>query len=272
MRSIFVTHQGKEQLVVRAGAGAGTHTVGNWADLIAKMSDLIDKNTVASVRDFIEPRFSTTTPNDSLIGRVALMGTLKNYFKYGVSMMCGIPQVTLMGTIEDWTTLRAKINELGDRFASNQPQLGWWRDILLPIADKFIDSYNGNPDEAFWQSCANHVSYGSGPRYVSGWAIAFSPFHEGKWRLKDPKEIIKSGNYGEVDDKELQKSATVEVGFKVDDNGYKYEAYFYAGSIVNTYQADTNTIRPSFDFAMFKVPDGTVKDEIDWEKPNRLWR
>ena len=166
------------------------------------------------------------------------------------------------------TTLREKINELGDQFATNQPQLGWWRDILLPIADKFIDSYNGNPDEAFWQSCANHVSYGSGPRYVSGWAIAFSPFHEGNWRLKDPKDIIKSGDYGRVDDDELQKSATVEVGLKVDDNGNEYDAYFYAGSIVNTYQVDTNIIRPSFDFAMFKVPNGTVKDGIDWAKPN----
>ena len=35
---------------------------------------------------------------------------------------------------------------------------------------------------------------------------------------------------------------------------------------VNVYQDDTNTIRPNFDFAMFKVPDGTVKDKIDWNK------
>ena len=50
-----------------------------------------------------------------------------------------------MGIIEGWTNLREKINELGDQFAANQPQLGWWRDILLPIADNLltvtIDSY-----------------------------------------------------------------------------------------------------------------------------------
>jgi len=266
MRSIFVTHQEKEQLLVNAPPGA--HTVGYWAGIIKQFSDLINKNTIASIRDFIEPRFTTTTPNDSLIGRVALMGTLKNYFKYGGVSMCGIPQVTLRGTIEDWTTLRDKIDELGNRFAVSQPQLGWWRDILLPIANKFIDSYNGNPNEDFWQSCANWKSYDSGPRYVSGWAIAFSPFHKGNWRLNDPEEILKSGEYGRVEDGELQTSATVEVGLKVNDNGKEYDAYFYAGSIVNTYQADTNTIRPSFDFAMFKVPNGTVTDVIDWMKPN----
>ena len=266
MRSIFVIHQGKKKLVVNALSGE--HTVGNWAGIIQQFSDLIDQNTVASVRDFIEPRFTTTTANDSLIGRVALMGALKNYFSYGVQCCCGIPQVTLMGTAEDWAKLKNKIVELGDRFAENQPQLGWWRDILLPIADQFIASYNGKPNEAFWQSCANHISGGSGPRYVSGWAIAFSPFDKGQWRLKDPIEILKTGKYGQINDNEIQKSATVEVGFKVNDNGYEYDAYFYAGGIVNVYQDDTNTIRPNFDFAMFKVPDGTVKDKIDWNKPN----
>ena len=99
MRSIFVIHQGKKKLVVNALSGE--HTVGNWAGIIQQFSDLIDQNTVASVRDFIEPRFTTTTANDSLIGRVALMGALKNYFSYGVHCLCGIPQVTLMGTAED---------------------------------------------------------------------------------------------------------------------------------------------------------------------------
>jgi hypothetical protein len=46
----------------------------------------------------------------------------------------------------------------------------------------------------------------------------------------------------------------------------EYEAYFYAGRIVNSYQEDINTIQPSYDFAMYKGPDGTVKDEIDWKK------
>lgn len=81
------------------------------------------------------------------------------------------------------------------------------------------------------------------------------------------KQIVNSGNYGSVFEYQFQKSATVEVaGFKVNKNGKEYEAYFYAGRIVNSYQEDTNTIRPSYDFAMYKVPNGTVKDEIDWKK------
>ncbi|XP_012559505.2 uncharacterized protein LOC105845858 [Hydra vulgaris] len=262
MRHLFVTHKDKMQLVV--SGPPGNNSAEYWADLIKNMSDMIDANTNQSVRDFIEPQFTTTTPNDSLVGRVALMGTLKNYFSYGFCMLCGIPQVTLLGTINDWVKLKEKIVELGNRFAENQPQIGWWRDILLPIADQFIASYNGNPNEEFWQSCANHLSYRSGSNAISGWVLAFSPFSNGKWRLKDPKDILESGCYGSIDIDCFSTSAKVEVGFQVNDNGYVYDAYFYAGGIVNTYQEDTNTIRPSFDFAMFKVPNGTVKDKINW--------
>jgi len=37
---------------------------------------------------------------------------------------------------------------------------------------------------------------------------------------------------------------------------------------VNIYHKSTNILRPSFDFAMFRVPDGTVKDQIDWNVPD----
>ena len=73
-------------------------------------------------------------------------------------------------------------------------------------------------------------------------------------------------NNGKVDYSELQRTA-MKVKGKVNDNGNSYDAYFYAGGIVNTYQQDTNSISPSFDFALFKVPFGTVKDTIDWTKP-----
>ncbi|XP_047131446.1 uncharacterized protein LOC105845175 [Hydra vulgaris] len=267
MRNLFVNHEGKKVLTVISDVGG--NTVNDWAGLIKKISNLIVENTEANLRDFIEPQFSTTTPNDSLIARVALMGTVKNYFSYHFLLVCGIPQVTLMGTIGDWINLKEKIVELGKRFAENQPELGWWSNILVPIADKFIESYNGNPNENFWQSCVDfHAERGSPscinpnnewkPSYLTGWALAFSPFFKGHWRLNKPEEILKSGFYGEVLERE-SKLSVVKVDFKVNEKN----GCFYAGSIVNTYQKNTNTIRPNFDFAMFMVPfEGIVKNKF----------
>lgn len=262
MRKEFVTFEGKKDLVVHTVTVA--HSVDNWTGIIRKFSDLINDNTSAGVRDFLEPRFSTTTENDSLIARVAMMGALKHYFAYGACCECGIPSVTLKGTLEDWAALRKKVVQMGEMYGTAQPQIGSWTNILLPIMDQFIASYNGNVDEAFWQSCAVYKSYGSGPSFISGWACAFSPFEKGNWRLKSPADILKTGNYGEIDNSKIQTSATVEVEVKINDNGYEYDTMMYAGGIVNTYQSNTNTIRPSFDFAMFKVPDGTIKDKVNW--------
>lgn len=65
--------------------------------------------------------------------------------------------------------------------------------------------------------------------------------------------------YGQVKIAELKARANVEVHLKFNDNGIEYDAYFYAGSIVNT----TNTLRSSFDFALFEVPTGIVSHEIN---------
>ena len=43
-----------------------------------------------------------------------MMGALKNYFEYKVYFLCGIPYITLEGTIDDWKKIRQKIEKLKD--------------------------------------------------------------------------------------------------------------------------------------------------------------
>jgi len=258
MRKLFVKHEGKKQLVVQS-------SIEDWPMIIKLFSDMIDENTIGSVRDWVEPNFTTTTSNDKLIGRVALMGCLKQFFAYACCLDCGIPEVTLMGELEDWIKLKDKIQRLEEYGVnSNQEPLVWWKQILTPIIDEFISSYQGNVNEKFWQSCSKEIAYGSGSTAVTGWIAAFTPFYKGKWRINTPNDILQSGKYGMLDTGDFVTGTTVEVPLKINDNGHIYDAFFYAGGMVNTYDIETNMIRPSFDFAMFKMPDGTVKDNIDW--------
>ena len=62
-----------------------------------------------------------------------------------------------------------------------------WVSALLPIIDKFIDTYNGDVDKDFWDMCIKCVpSEGSGGLYdggysadngLCGWVLNFFPYN-----------------------------------------------------------------------------------------------
>ena len=63
--------------------------------------------------DAIVANFTTTTPAAKAASEITLMAAMKNYFSYGMMTLCGIPDITLLGTLEDWTALRAQAEHLG---------------------------------------------------------------------------------------------------------------------------------------------------------------
>ncbi|CAN0540206.1 unnamed protein product, partial [Ectocarpus sp. 8 AP-2014] len=62
--------------------------------------------------DWFRPGFSTTTETDEVCAAATAMATLQAYFEYTMCLTCGIPWVTLMGTVEDWKLLREKIERM----------------------------------------------------------------------------------------------------------------------------------------------------------------
>jgi hypothetical protein len=111
MRDLFVAHEGKMQLIWEING----YDVTKWPEYVAGLSSLAAEKTKTDVREWIEPRFSTTTDKDLFIGRVALLGTLKRYFAYAVHERCGLPCVTLEGSVEDWREVRRRADRLLER-------------------------------------------------------------------------------------------------------------------------------------------------------------
>ena len=54
------------------------------------------------------------TPNNEVAAAAVAMRTLQEYFIYAVGFICGILQVTLEVTAEDWGLFRVKIERLAD--------------------------------------------------------------------------------------------------------------------------------------------------------------
>jgi hypothetical protein len=184
------------------------------------------------MKDWMEPGFSTTTDDDKTVSHIALMGSMKKYFNYIWILACGLREVTLMGTLEDWVKIKEKIKRLKN---FGQEVLSQWSDILDNIIDEFICLYKGVPDEDFWQRICTEIGGGSGPSSFNGWFLALSPFNKrGRYHLNSLATIKKTNNYGNVEYADIVTGA-VDVEVTLYDHGIKRMLIIYGGLLQSTY-------------------------------------
>jgi len=216
------------------------------------MSEQIAQNTKADIQAWIEPNFSTTTSLIRTVGSIVLMGAMQKYFSYGFELCCGLPAVTMLGTLDDWQNIRQRIDRLLD---FNQKELSKWHQVLVPILDEFVQSYSGNVNKDFWNRIAHKTGGGSGPRYLSGWIVAFIPWDEhDRYVLKDWNDIKKNNCYGKVNVNDVPTSA-VSVPVVINDNGTEYNTTFYAGHLYCTRGPFPTSIQPYLGWLMVHKKD-----------------
>jgi hypothetical protein len=83
--------------------------------------------------------------------------------------ICGIPKITVTGSVEDWKRIRARVEVLGTY------RIGWWVSRLLPILDEFLKTVEGKPNVEFWQAiCKPKQAYGD--KAITGWIADLFPY------------------------------------------------------------------------------------------------
>ncbi len=128
----------------------------------------MNKNVKNEVVALLTPTFSTTTNIESFLSCVTIMSTFKKYFEFDYSIACcGIRNVHFMGTLDDWKILRQKTEQLKSFVLSSNKYGGGFDtyiDGLLPILERFIQTYQGNIDHQFRNTVMDikHVSGRSG--------------------------------------------------------------------------------------------------------------
>lgn len=238
LRAEFVDFEGKEQLTIYA---AGTLYTVNFGDIANRMVDeqVVKKIKDASVVDWLLPGFSTTTPTDRVAASVSIMSSFQAYFEYAACLGCGIPEVTLEGSPDDWKKLRAKLDRLPGYDVDGS--LAPWHGALVGVLDQFVNSSEGNADVGFWDKIATREGGGSGPRYLSGWITAFCYFD------KDGNTVCR-GNKVEMGDIPVGVCA---VPLLVNDNGVEHETHMFAGQFAYEIVGEAgDTIRPRNDWAI----------------------
>jgi len=119
-------------------------------------------------KSWLLPDFTTTTYNDRLTASVLFYATPEAAKNEDFILQCGIPEITLLGTEQDWTRLKAKIFEL------RVPHK--WLQAISPILKEFIDVFTAPPRVEFWNRICSYVGGGSSVRYLSGWITLFCTF------------------------------------------------------------------------------------------------
>ena len=213
--------------------------------------------------------FSTSGPTERAASEVVLMDCVQSYFSYEFVTRCGIPEITLEGTVEDWEKIHQRVAWL-DKFG-----LQWWTEDLRQITAEFVSASQGRPNKAFWQALYKQHRDSGGP-YTSGWLVRLLPylktrkFRLGKegdyssgyhtpWQtnLRNPwvgKHLLKKpGTFQGVTDSQLPSSAS-QVPFVWDYLDQKFDYQFLAGVLTVQQHQESRAIRPRIGWAVRQAP------------------
>ncbi len=183
LRPKLVEHQGKATITVRRDDFIKGSLENPWPEVFGEFSSQIREHVGIATHDLLVPSFSTTSAVERAAAEVVLMASMRSYFSYELQTACGIPQIALEGTMDDWELLAERTRRLGE-FG-----LDLWTATLAPILNEFVAAARGHVNTQFWQSIYK-LEGGSGGPFCTGWITAFFPYlknrHTGEATQKNP--------------------------------------------------------------------------------------
>lgn len=169
LRSRFVAHAGKLDLVFRCSGWAEGSPENPWPEAFASWSGQIRDHVGAALHDALVCDFSTTGPVERAVSQIVLMDVFERYFRYVFVGICGIPAVTLEGAPADWDRLVEKVDGLAAF------DLDWWLVHLRPVCEQFARASRGDVDLDHWRGiCKLRSQYGGD--VINGWVARLFPY------------------------------------------------------------------------------------------------
>ncbi len=258
LRKHFVKHDGKVEIVCEQPSWQKGLATNPWPDAFSFFSEKIEEH-IGKKRDLIVCDFSTTGPIERAASEIVLMGAMKEYFKYRVLTLCGIPEITLLGEKSDWQQVRHKAQALGEFGCA------WWTDGLVQILDKFIDASSDRVDTEFWQRIYKEKDDSGGPD-VCGWINVFFPYlYDFK---KDTYSVVNKAAFGEGLSNSVKRTESMrgypetasfpggftKVPFIWSYLGTHYDMDLLGGFAGVTQDQDSLAVRPSIGWAVRDRP------------------
>jgi len=235
LRKHFVEFEGKEHIkITRDEFVKGEDN--DWSTVFGEFAGQIQLKVKGNVYGIIIDDTSVATPATRIVSEIALMNAVKSFFEYSVMTECGIPQITLDGTPEDWKRLLDKVNKLKELNEDDCLELNWWLDRLVPVVEKICETgISRNADREFWSEIYKYTGF-SGNEFISGWITSFFPYLA-KGRNPFMTDTITTNNIP----KQVSEVPFTWAYYKKD-----ISMKFYGGFLGAEYEQNTKTIKPTY--------------------------
>lgn len=173
LRDYFVDFEGSTSLVIVSDDIPLTAPAERWEAIFPQFTAQLAQNTKNNIIQTLSADFSTTTNVERMASQITIMKAMENYFEYIVVYVgCGIPEITLLGTTEDWKLILDKTKQLA------RYDLGWWVDEMVPILEQFVKTSKGKVNKKFWMNMFKYHDSKKAyePGKSDGWILKFFPY------------------------------------------------------------------------------------------------
>lgn len=261
LRTKFVSFNDKKKLIVNTQTISNEFKKGSinspWSLAFPMMADSISKYVKTDIHNLYVQSFSTTNPKEKAAYEVALLDVMSGYFEYEYATACGIPEINIEGTKDDWQKIKTNLKSFKGYEVDN------WINSLEPIIQQFINASENKIDNSFWSNIFKRKDESGGP-YITGWVIKFFPYiSDGNQKLiknpyidREPKEFMEGLETNQFNSG-LSKAEFIWSYFDK-----KYEMKFLAGFIGIKQDEKSLTLRPEIGWLVKDNKKKSLKKKI----------
>ena len=166
----FVMHKEKKILSIDVsdyiyeGREFYEHVIMEYRDRM--MSDIKKK-----YKELIEFDFTTSTKKEKICGQILFMNIVKDLYGFEMVGPCGIPSITLLGTISDWEKISKRVKLL-EHFGYPKKCV----DSIIGMVENIVSVLNGNKcNMTYWKRFFDYGD-GCGGKFVNGHILSLFPY------------------------------------------------------------------------------------------------
>lgn len=169
LRERLVEFQGKKRLRIKRDVQMDALTRGDWAEAIDQFATEAAKYVAMEQLPEMLCSFSTTTAASRAASQIVMLDGFRRYFDLEMLCICGFPQITVLGTPDDWRDILERTS------AIERLGMGWWTERLRPILEQFVCAAAGQPNKRFWRKMYK-LEEDYGVKEINGWFAHLFPY------------------------------------------------------------------------------------------------